>query len=247
MKRKLLNIILLALCGAVWLYKCHMAPVEWGYLAACLVSYLCLTLVPQRLASLIAVTAVTVGMSVFFPHYLYCYAPVLLACAALFAAFSDKKNRPIGKDGVFLAALGLSGVASAISMYESLAVQKDVSFMLIQFERYHIYAILFTALVVFLTADSLRLFFRNRKADTQNTLYIKLFAVYAIMLVSFAAAALLYFKDVSTGKMSLLPVFTGAFTAITEGMRAYTEKRAQPAPDGPAALNNTPKKRRKNA
>ena len=246
MRRKLLNLVLAAVCGAVWLYKCHMAPVEWGYLAACLVSYLCLTLIPQRLAALIAVTAVTVGMSVFFPHYLYCYAPVFFACAALFTALSGKQNRSLLNDGVLFAALGLSGVASAVSLRESLVVQKTVLFMRVQLERYHIYAILFTVFVAFLAADSLRLYFKNRKtAQQKKSPHIKLCAVYVIMLVSFTAAAVLYLKDTSTGKMSLLPIFIGTFAAITEGIRVYTEKRAQPAPDG-AALNNTPKKRRMN-
>ena len=229
MKRKLINLALLVLCGAVWLYKSHMQQPEWGYLAAGFAAYACLSLIPQRFAALAAMAAVTVGMGAFYPHFLFCYAPTLFACAALLAAFSGKEEKPLYKDAVLLTALGGSVVCAAISLRHSLIEEKDVAFMHPTPERYHIYAILFTALTAFLCVDALRLYRKRRSGPKApgNPLYLKLSAVYAVMLVSYAAVLVLYFKDVSTGKMSLLPVFLGAFAAVTEGMTVYTGEKAR--------------------
>ena len=229
MKRKLINLALLVLSGAVWLYKSHMQPAEWGYLAASFAAYACLSLIPHRWAALLAAAAVTVGMGAFYPHFLFCYAPTLFACAALLAAFSEKEEKPLYKDAVLLAALGGSVACTAISLWHSLIAEKDSAVMHVSLERFHMYAILFAAVTAFLCVDALRLYRKRRAAPKApgSPLYIKLSAVYAVMLVSFAAVLVLYLKDVSTGKMSLLPVFLGAFAAVTEGMAVYTGKKEQ--------------------
>jgi len=227
MKRKLINLALLALLSAVWLYRCHMQPQDWWYLAAGFAAYACLSLIPLRPAALIATAAVTVGMGVFYPQFLFCYAPTIFACAALIGAFSGKEERPLYKDAVLLAALGGSVACTLISFWHSLIAEKEVAFMHTALERFHIYAILFTAATTFLCVDALRLYRKRRPAPKAagNPLYIKLSAVYAVMLLSYAAVGVLYLKDVSTGKMSLLPVFLGTFAAVTEGMNVYTGKK----------------------
>jgi hypothetical protein len=229
MKRKLINLALLILFGAVWLYYSPLQPQEWGYLTAGFTTYVCLSLIPQRFAALIATTVVTVGMGVFYPHFLFCYAPTLFACAALFAAFSGKEEKPLYKDAVLLAALGGSVACTAISLWHSLIAEKDSAVMHVSLERFHMYAILFAAVTAFLCVDALRLYRKRRAAPKApgSPLYIKLSAVYAVMLVSYAAVLVLYLKDVSTGKMSLLPVLLGAFAAVTEGMAVYTGKKEQ--------------------
>ena len=232
MMRKLVDVLLLVFSVGTWLYTCHMEERHWVYVAACVVSYLCFSLIPMRIASLIAVCAVTAGTGVYNVEYLFCFAPVVFACAALFFVFYDKKNQPFIKDCVFLCALVLSLACSAVSLYRSVVIDKDVSFMRPELERVHVFAVLFFVFVLFLAADSLRLYVKERsvKDKKKDGKYIKLFAVYSLMLLSFAAVVIMYYKDVSREKMSLLPLLYGTFAAVTKGTTVYFNKNGQKRP-----------------
>lgn len=242
MKHRLPNLLLLALTGAIWLYRCHMSRQEWACLAACFVCCACIILIPHRAAGPIAAAAATVGMSMFFRQFLFCYAPTLFACAALHAAVADKNGKPPYKDPVLLVSAALSAACASLSLWHAIIEEKDSAFMRPELERIHIYAIFFTAGTLFLCVDALRLYRKRRTAPKApgDPLYIELAVAYAAMLVSYAAVAILYLKDVSTGKMSLLPVVMGAFFAVTEGIGVYAARK------GPEEISSTRETRRTN-
>ena len=133
---------------------------------------------------------------------------------------SGKEIQPLRKDGMLLTALGASAVCTGISIYISLISQKTIAFMHPPLERYHIYAILCAPVPAILAVCSLYLRAKNRmlRAGTINNIYLKLAAGSAAMLLAFTATGLCYLKEASCGQISLLPVFTGTFVTVTEGV-----------------------------
>ena len=227
MKRKLLNAALLLFLCTLWLYRCDFRPDDPYHVAACIASLLCLILIPHRIAAAAAAAAVTVTAGVFFSDHFVAFAPAAFACAALFAAASGKA--PFLKDGLLLLTLGAGAVCTGVSLYVTLVSRKTLSFMHPALERYHICAAFCAAAAAVLAVCALVLYLKRRSSrkGPETALYPGLSAASVLMLAAFTAAGLCYLKDASCGEVSLLPVVTGAFAALTEGAYAMLPKQEQ--------------------
>lgn len=206
----------LFLC-VIWLFPRQMQPREWAFAAAAAVSYALLRLIPRRGAAVAAVAAVTVGMGLFNVSYFVCFAPGMLACAALFAAASGNPAQPAKKDGVFMASAVASGACTFGSVLYSLLTLRRFPFQKTGFERYYAYMIIAAVYIAVLLVLSVRMQKSPPAARgrAKQAVYAKLTAACAVIFASFLPVLLLCLKQSFSVGVILLPVFICAYTAAT--------------------------------
>ena len=217
MKKKLIDAGLFLFLCVIWLFPRQMQPREWAFAAAAVVSYVLLRLIPWRGAAFGAVAAVTAGMSLFDVSYFVCFAPGMLACAALFAASDGDLAQPAKKDGVFMTAAAAAAGSAFGSVLYSLLTLRRAPFQKTGFERYYVYMIIAAVWIAVLLVLSVRTqkSAPAARGKAKSVSYVKCTAAYAVMLASFLSVFPACLKQSASAAVILLPVLACAYAALT--------------------------------